>query len=50
MTPTLRKHGNTQKLKRSKISDAAAALIHWGGMLANIVILATVASGVRFIL
>ena len=25
-------------------------LIHWGGMLANIVILATVASGVRFIL
>ena len=34
--------------------DAAAIrrmrLIHWGGMLANIVILATVASSVRFIL
>ena len=34
--------------------DAAAMrrmrLIHWGGMLANIVILATVASSVRFIL
>ena len=34
--------------------DAAAMrrmrLIHWGGMLANIVVLATVASSVRFIL
>ena len=35
--------GDTAAMRRLR-------LIHWGGMLANIVILATVASGVRFIL
>jgi hypothetical protein len=35
--------GDTTAMRRLR-------LIHWGGMLANIVILATVASGVRYIL
>ena len=35
--------GDTTAMRRLR-------LIHWGGMLANIVIIATVASGLRFIL
>ena len=40
---TASQSGDTTAMRRLR-------LIHWGGMLANIVILATVASSVRFIL